>query len=208
MFLLGGLIGVTELLSRYKDTHSATFKAPWAIFYILLNGTAAFIALYLMITFEWVHCVSTKCTAAESAKFILLAGLGGMAVLRTAIMSISVQGNDVPVGPAAVIQILLNVADRGTDRARANARSIATIKLMSDVSFEKASKALPATCLALMQNVTAEEQAIISRQVTALEDADMSNKVKSILLGLTLMPIVGEAGLSAAIYSLGDEIKD
>jgi hypothetical protein len=161
-----------------------------------------------MITFEWASCEAEACTAAESAQMIIFAGLGGMAVLRTAIMSISVQGNEVPVGPAAIIQILLNVADRGTDRARALARGNTTVELMTDVSFAKASKSLPTTCLALMQNVTAEEQASLSTQVSALEDSDMSDNVKSILLGLMLLPIVGETGLSAAIRSLGDEIKD
>jgi len=207
VFLLGVLVGVSELLSRYKDAHRATFKSFSSLLYIFMNGLAAYLALYLMYTFNWAACDADGCSPSETVKHVLMAGFGGMAVLRASVMTLTIQGNEVGIGPAAVIQIFLKVADRGTDRARASVRADTILKLMEPVSFEKASIMLPTTCFALMQNVSAEEQALVSGQVVALQNDDMPSAVKSYLLGLALLPIVGEAGLRAGIDLLGDQIK-
>lgn len=208
VFLLGALVGVTELLSRYKDAHRATFKSLSSLFYIFMNGLAAYLALFLMYTFNWAECSAGGCIPSETVQHVLMAGFGGMAVLRASVMTLTIQGSEVGIGPAAIIQIFLKVADRGTDRARASVRADAILKLMGPVSFDKSSTTLPTTCFALMQNVSAEEQALVSGQVVALQNDDMPSEVKSYLLGLALLPIVGEAGLRAGIDLLGDQIKN
>ena len=47
----------------------------------------------------------------------------------------------------------------------------------------------------------------MSQQVNALADVEMPDAVKSTLLGLSLLDIVGEPALRAAIDLLGDEIR-
>ena len=209
--LLGCTIGVSELLSRYKDSLIATFKAPSTYFYIFLNGGAAYLAFFLMTdAFDWFSCEEpTQCSLGESTQQIFIAGLSGMAVLRASIMSLNVQGTDVGVGPAALIQLFLGIADRGIDRSRAKVRGSIILSLMADVDFNKSASVLPATCFALMQNVTAEEQNLVSDQVTLLEsDPGIPDKVKSVLLGLALLPIeLEESGLKAGMDLLGDQIK-
>lgn len=204
--LLGVAIGVSELLSRYRDAPWATIKHGSSLFYLFLNGAAAFMALFLMRTFGWADCGDDPCSLAQSTQHVLAAGLGGMAVLRASVMTLKIQGEDVGVGPAALIQIYLNVADRATDRSRARVRAESIANLMGPISFEKSGTALPAACFALMQNVTAEEQTVVSQQVNSLTSAEMSDSIKSILLGLSLLDIVGHSALKSAIDLLGEEI--
>lgn len=78
---------------------------------------------------------------------------------------------------------------------------------MDKVLFKKAQVALPAYCFALMQNVSAEEQATFGRQIAQLSTADMTDEVKTLTLGLALMNVVGDAVLTAAVQSLGPQIK-
>lgn len=207
-FVIGGFIGVVELLSRYQDSHGSTFKTLWANLYVIINALTALLALYVINAFDFYTCKPDGCVTSDFIQLVILAGVGGMAVLRSSIMKVSVQGREVSVGPAEIIQILLNVADRGTDRARAEDRAATTVKLMGEVSFNKAHEILPATCMALMQNITADEQTLIRNQVDSLNKAeDIPDKVRSILLGLALLPVVGEAGLRAGLSALGDDIR-
>jgi hypothetical protein len=79
---------------------------------------------------------------------------------------------------------------------------------MEGVSFAKAYEALPAYCSALMQNLPQEDQAELARQITALNDTNMDERVKTLNLGLALMNAVGEDVLKAAVNSLGQNIRE
>jgi hypothetical protein len=137
---------------------------------------------------------------------LILAGFGAMAVLRASVLTLKVQDQDVGVGPAAILQIYLNVADRSTDRTRAEARAWSIAKLTKDVDFDKAKVSLPVTCFAQMRNVSAEEQKPISTQVNSLEGVDIAPAVKRTSLGLSLLDIVGGGALQAAVDLLGASI--
>lgn len=207
VILIGAFVGISELLVRYRDNPLATIITTSSLWYIALNALAAFLALYLLDVFGAIECAENQCTLRESTEHVLLAGLGAMAVLRASILTLRVQDQDVGVGPAAILQIYLNVADRATDRRRATARAESIAGLMKAIDFDKAKVSLPATCFALMQNVSADEQKIISNQVNSLQGAEIAPAVKSIILGLSLLDIVGENALRAAIQALGDDIK-
>lgn len=78
---------------------------------------------------------------------------------------------------------------------------------MDRVLFSKAQSALPTYCLALMQNVSSDEKVSLANDVAALANkADMSERQKSLALGLTLLNLVGEDLLAAAVSALGTEL--
>ncbi len=79
---------------------------------------------------------------------------------------------------------------------------------MSAVSFEKSHRAIPTLCLALMQNLSTEEQEQFGNQVTLLrEDAVMEDEVKALALGLTVMNMMGPDVLEEVVDTLGARIK-
>jgi hypothetical protein len=131
-----------------------------------------------------------------------------MALLRSSIFVVRVADQDVPVGPSSFLQIVLSAADRAVDRLRAEARATSVARVMSGVSFARANVALPTHCLALMQNLSQEDQEQLARQLNELRNADMPESVKVLSLGLALMNAVGEAVLVAAVKSLASEIKE
>jgi hypothetical protein len=49
VFALGGLLGLTELLGRYTDAPMAALKSPGAFLFVLVNGFASAVALYLIL---------------------------------------------------------------------------------------------------------------------------------------------------------------
>lgn len=78
---------------------------------------------------------------------------------------------------------------------------------MAGVSFDKAQAALPAFCMALMQNVPAEEQNDVGDAVKILQASNMDDQTKAKNLGLVLMKVVGQKVLLTAVENLAPQIK-
>jgi hypothetical protein len=113
----------------------------------------------------------------------------------------------VAVGPSGFLQIYLAAADRAVDRQRAAARSAAVVAAMKGVDYKKAKDALPPYCLALMQNVSNEDQQELGRALKDLEAGTEEPNVKALLLGIELINVVGVDVLTTAVKSLGDQIR-
>ncbi len=205
--LIGFIVGVTEVLSRYRDSPwKALLNAP-AVIYVFVNVSASLLALLLIEVFEWTFTASANSSKEQWVR-VLVAGIGAMSFFRSSLFTFRVGDKDVPLGPGLIFQVLLDVTDRAVDRARAKPRSLAVANIMEGVSFPKAQSALPAYCFALMQNVTADEQAAFGKQVAQLSaSATMTDTVKSLALGLALINLVGDAVLLAAVEALKGEIK-
>jgi hypothetical protein len=130
-----------------------------------------------------------------------------MAFFRTSLFVVRAGDRDVPVGPSGFLQIFLAAADRAVDRQRAAARSAAVVAAMKDVDYEKAKDALPPYCLALMQNISNEDQQELGRALKDLDAGTEEPGVKALLLGIELINVVGVDVLTTAVKSLGDEIR-
>ena len=196
---LGGVVGVSELVSRYKDDPKAAIRSWPAIFYVAVNSGASAGALGLIHANGWFN--------ASRWTQILMAGVSAMAFFRTSLFVVRAGDRDVGVGPSGFLQIFLAAADRAVDRQRAVARADAVAKVMKDVDFAKALKALPPYWLALMQSVSPEDQQVLNRALDALERSGAEASVKALLLGIELINVVGVDVLTTAVKSLGDQIR-
>jgi hypothetical protein len=202
--LFGGLVGASELVSRYRDAPVRAVLNWSAGFYILLNLVASLCALGLIYAYDWKFSVTGD--GAIRWTRVLVAGVGAMAFFRSSLFTVRAGDRDIGVGPAGLLQIFLAAADRGVDRLRAQSRASKVAVLMKDVDYAKARRALPAFCLALMQNVPPEEQQELAKALAVLDQSDVTLSIKSRLLGLEVMNVVGEDVLKQAVDSLGAEI--
>jgi hypothetical protein len=134
---LGGTVGVSGLISRYKDDPWAAIQSWPAVFYLAINSAASVGALFLMPDGWWDLSRGMR---------ILMAGVSAMAFFRTSLF-------------------VVRAADRRVDRKRAAARSQAVVDAMKNVDYSKAKDALPPYCLALMQNISKEDQQELSRDL-------------------------------------------
>ena len=66
---------------------------------------------------------------------------------------------------------------------------------------------LPPYCLALMQNVSNEDQQELGRALKDLDAGTEEPGVKALLLGIELINVVGVDVLTTAVKSLGDQIR-
>jgi hypothetical protein len=203
---LGALVGVSELVSRYKDApERALLFSPSAWFYCLINAAASVTAFRLLVVFG---IDFGKSGAALEWTRIMTAGFGAMAFFRTSILTVRVGTQDIGVGPVGFLQVILGAIDRAVDRRRASGRATEVNSLMQGLSFDKSLIALPTYCLALMQNLSDDDQKRLGQSLLTLKQAEASDGVKLRILGVYLLNAVGPVALASAITSLGDEIKE
>jgi hypothetical protein len=203
----GGVIGLSELVSRYKDAPFTAIQTGSAGLYIALNALASAAALSLILQMGWLANLATDPTQLLVMR-TLVAAFGAMAFFRTSLFTVRVGNTDVAVGPAGFLQVVLSAADRATDRTRAGPRAQAIAEIMTNISFAKAQEALPTLCFGLMQNVSADEQRTFGLVVKDLQNSKMDDVFKANTLGLQLMNIVGENVLRQAVTVLRRLISD
>lgn len=201
---LGLVIGITDIISRYRDKPYSVIWTMPSLFYLFVNALASIMTLVSIRAFGWNFGLQG---IQGSWAQVLIAGFGAMVILRTSLWNVQVGDENVPIGLKNFLETLLGSVDRAVDRKRAQQRAEAVSKTMKDVDFEKAYRALPSYCFGLLQNLGVEEQEQFARKVALLTSSPMNNRVKSLLLGLSLMNLVGEKVLETAVNNLDDDIR-
>ena len=204
VFAIGALIGVTDIISRYRDEPDDALWTVPSFFYLFVNAAASALVLIGIRAFEWNFGLQGQQAAWAQ---VLVAGFGAMAILRATLWNVQVGDQTVPIGLNGFLDAILGTVDRAVDRKRAQQRAESVSKIMKDVDFEKAAQALPSYCFGLLQNLSSDDQNKFANKVNLLITAPMNNRVKSLLLGLSLMNLVGERVLESAVSNLGDDIR-
>ena len=196
---IGVVVGASELISRYRDSPARCRSDLAGRILHRINGIASVGALHLIDANGWF--------AQSQWTRILMAGVSAMAFFRTSLFVVRAGDRDVGVGPSGFLQIFLSAADRAVDRKRGAARSAAVGEVMKDVNYEKAFQALPPYCLALMQNVSDEDQKAFRKALEELDRGQGDPGIKVRLLGLELINVMGIDVVKTAVRDLGDEIR-
>ncbi len=205
---LGALVGLTELVTRYRDEPLAGVASPPSLFYLAVNAVVALVGLGLVRVFDWTLGVGGGPGGDERVRAVqvLVAGVAAMAALRSSLLTIRLGNQDVAIGPGSVVRGLLATADAAVDRHRGWSRD-RDVRAMDTVAFAKAAEALPAYCLGLMQNLSPADQAQMAERIAEIRRMRADDRVKNRLLGLAIIDAVGTRVLVRAIDSLGESIQ-
>jgi len=101
------------MLKKKKDTDKKEKQeesvSGYIILYIFLNGIVSILALWLIKFFknESISDINSFETLS-----IIIAGFGGMMILRSSIFSIKQNNKDVEIGFATIVQTLLDIIDK------------------------------------------------------------------------------------------------
>lgn len=200
---IGFVVGATELMSRYKDAPLKVFLTWSAWVFLTLNMIASATALTLVDVFGEKAFANLEGETQKAFGRVLLAGFGAMAFLRSAVFRFRIDQTDVPVGPSVLLDILTRIFDREVDRSRAIDRALRSPEIMKSMPAATACGELPLVCIALMQNLTADEQQSLGKQIALIrDDKVLSDAGKSLIAGLTLTNFVGVKVLDEAVKSI------
>lgn len=187
--VLGVLLAISELVARYRDDPAAAILSIPAVVYVTANAAAGAGALYLIRVFGWSFGTTG---AAREVSQVLVAGLGSAALFRASFFNIPAGEQIIAVGPSAILNIILAAADRAVDRQRAVIRAARAAELMNEISFNDSAEELLAYCTAAMQNASPGEAKAIENRISELRGKGLSDRVKSCILGLELLTLVGD----------------
>jgi hypothetical protein len=196
--LLGGVVGVAELVTRYRDSprrliHMISFHAYW-----LGNGLVACLALLVLHN----GLVSFSAGGLEDSWLAqcLFAGFGSMLLLRSSFLILKDGNQDRPVGLSAGVDALLDFFEETVRRNQATARAAAVRRLMSDLPYQRALADLPSACISLMAQASSELVDTLTTNVSNLQADDArSDDAKLLELGAALIQFCGEDVLRGAI---------
>jgi hypothetical protein len=204
-FGIGVLLGVGELVGRYRDEPGRALRSMPALLYVGINGIASAAALILAKTMGWTFGAEAGTEVGRLTQ-ILVTGFGAMGLFRSALFIYRHEGEDIGIGPVAFLQVMMDATDRAVDRRRAKERDEAMGRIMFDLSFDDIAVALPTLAGNVMQNFSAEDQIRLGTQVKNLRDQkDLSDRMKVIELGLIVMNVVGENVLKTLVTTIRRE---
>jgi hypothetical protein len=199
VILFGGLVGATELLSRYRDKPFHALTNPFGLIYITVNSVAAMLTLWIIRAFSLDFGLEIDGYALSWVQ-VMAAGFSSMALFRSSLFVFRVGDQDVNVGPSSVLSILLNVLDREVDRSFSLTRAQVIQEIMKDVSYGQARVNLEFLMSLLLQNLEPEEQAAVNTSLARVEQVDrLTESAKAVALGLILLDYLGEKSLREAI---------
>lgn len=203
VILIGALVGAGEIVSRYKDAPGTALRLTSAWLYVLLNGAAAWLALYISRAMGWTFGGNT--TDQQAVFQVLVAGFGAMVFLRSSLFTVRIGETEVGIGPSAMLTALMAAADRNIDRARARSRLQTSTEIMRNFNAQRDYAALITLVCSAMQNATTDESSAITTAATALMTGAMSERHKADALGLILLNLAGEELLRQAVNSMDDK---
>lgn len=205
--LIGSLVAIAELISRYRDDPArAVFSGP-ASLYVVVNGAASAGALYVAREMDWSFGAPDGVVDLWQ---VLGAGFGAIALFRTSLFNATIGDQVIGVGPSVVLNVLLSAADRAVDRKRAKVRMAAVSEIMKDFDFAHADS-LRQFCLSSMQNAQQSDRDEVSSTIRDLRDqlnAGVPDAVKSLILGLALVNIVGDDALREALRRIEPALNE
>lgn len=207
VMLLGALVGFVEVVSRYQDAPFRTAVTWPGMLYMLINAFVAAGALWLIRLFGWEFTVSnTTQITEETTRWtqVLTAGLGAMAIFRSSLFVLGKEGNEVSVGPSAVLQILLAAIDREVDRQRGQDRA-GTVGNLKRIAYESVKGELLLLSQRLMQNLSDSERKAIVEAIREIEIESADPEVRKYMLGLKIIEFVGPDVLKQAIEIRGEK---
>jgi hypothetical protein len=202
---IGGAVGAVEILGRYRHAPVRAMLTLGGLVYIVVNIGASWAAYYTLDAFE----VFKATTVAKDLSQILTAGFGSLVFMRSSFFKVRVGDSDIGIGPAAILDTLLLVADRGVDRREAVARAQDVTELVSHVRDPRiVAKMLTKYSLALMQNVDEKTSQDLSDAVgKIMADVEVPDAIKMDIVALRLGVVVGPDVLEAAVAALGDRLN-
>src|SRR5262249_14743193 len=128
-FVFGAIVGLSEILSRYRDEPLLAAGHLSGSTYVCMNGVISFFAFVVLRKYSQQIFPALKDDYFFTA---VVAGFGAMAAFRSKFFTFhSADGKDYPIGPAIVLDTILKTIDSKIDRRRATERQEQVFETMS-----------------------------------------------------------------------------
>lgn len=205
-FFFGASVGLSEILTRYRDEPLRATLNLYGVAYLTLNGAISLAALGLLLRYK---SEIFPTVAGDLLLTSVVAGFGAMVVMRSKLFTFkSADGSEFAVGPAIVIDTVLQTIDSKIDRLRAAERQERVYEKLHDITdFDKAAQYLEGSLLSF-QNLSDQQKADIHTVITDYRSSTWDNRLKVMAVGFAFLTIAGEENFDQVVENLKNFLKD
>ena len=191
-FLCGGMVGIAEIASRYRDEPIQAIRSPYGLVYTILNGAISVLSLLLIFHYPDVF----RAVSGDKLLAAMAAGFGSTAVMRTRLAVLKgPDEKEVSIGPDLIINVLLQVFDKRIDRLRAKKRQaivINNLPLIRRLGNFRAAADYLLTSLLAFQNMSDTDKSDFGSMIEEYEKMFLPDDIKYMALGFVFLTLVGE----------------
>jgi len=209
--LIAAFASLVELIQRYSiGTKISFFLKNYIVWlYLLLNAVAGIAAYFILsISDGSVIQASFGAIGKNGISVAVIAGLGSMAIMRSAFINLKLGETKYSVGPGVLLDILLISIDKKIDQNRAMCSAIEVHDVMENIDYAKANISLPTVCLHMLEQVSRDDQEEMKKEIEKINATrELAQKAKSLCLGISIKKIAGLDVLNTAVNLLGEEIR-
>jgi len=201
----GGIVGASELISRYRDAPMRALATVAGASYVFLNAVVSGLTYGLLTRYADGLLPGL---ADDPLMTSIVAGFGAMAILRSKFFTLrTASGESIAVGPDAAISAFLDAADRGVDRARASSRLALVYKEASKVERPVDGPDFMEISIAALQNLSDEDKARFVKRIEAVQGSSYTAQLKLQALCYELLTLIGERNFSDLMANLQTYIR-
>ena len=205
-FVFGALVGLSEILSRYRDEPLLATATMSGMSYLAINGTISAIAFGILRKYPDQIFSGLKNDLLMSA---VVAGFGAMVIFRSKLFTFkSSDGKEYPIGPSIVLDTILKMIDSKIDRRRATERQTRVFSKMFGINdFSKTADYIEASLLSF-QNLSQDDKTQIISVITEYRTlTKWPDSLKSLALGFAFLTIAGEDNFDLVISNVRTYLK-
>ena len=242
VFFFGILWGILELVINYELKYVGTSRrmrkklkeetegedavldkeesaVGYIFLYLLLNGLVSALAYYALKFFS--NEAIMDINSIEVPKLII-AGFGGVVVLRSSIFSIPFNGSTLEIGLISVVQALLDKIEKKIKHNIAANRICEIYEIMKDVDYDIAKDELPNLCITYIDGFSDKDSKDLINAIKEI-NGNLSNINKCMQLGREIarycdveilkraikkLPILKEGKEGKVMYRSDAQIED
>lgn len=206
----GMSVGLSEILTRYRDEPVLASTTIYGFSYLLLNGGVSLLAFLLLRRYPDKIFSPVKDDLLLTA---VVAGFGAMVIMRSSFFSFrSSDGKDYKIGPAIVLDTVFKTIDQKIDRHRAKERQAKVCNAVAglkDSDFDNVASYIEASLLSF-QNLSVEEKAEVAdviKQYRQPETSRWPGTLKILGLGFAFLNIAGDANFDQMVGNLKEFLR-
>ena len=199
-FLFGLLVGLSEILSRYRDEPLLAATTNFGLAYLSLNGVISLAAFGVMQRYS-----AQIFPAIKDDLFLtsIVSGFGAMAIFRSKLFTFrSTDGKDYPIGPSIVLDTVLKTIDSKIDRRRATERQAEVFDSIDGLKFERVANYIEAS-LSAFQNLSQDDKTEIKSVIDQYRNLpNWPDTLKCLGLGFAFLTLAGDENYEQVILNL------
>jgi hypothetical protein len=194
-------VGLSEILTRYRDEPLLAAATAPGMSYLAMNGIISISAFALLRYYSTQIFPSIKDDLFLTS---VVAGFGGMIVFRSKLFSFkSSDGKEYPIGPAIVLDTVLKTIDSKIDRRRATQRQTRVFNSMGEINDFPGTADYMYTALFSFQNLSQDDIKQIRDIIQQYRsDTKYSDTLKILGLGFAFLTIAGDTNFDVVVENL------